>query len=137
MTDPAATRHLTLRRLFPAIFWAVLIFIASSIPSDDIPSAPIFKFDKVIHLSIYFVFALLVYRGLADQHASTGEPSRASWLTLLIIGLYGASDEFHQFFVPGRSMDLFDWIADVGGGVLCIAVVVFLARRRARMSERG
>ena len=36
--------------------------------------------------------------------------------------LYGASDEWHQYFVPGRSCEFGDWIADTAGGALAIAL---------------
>ena len=58
--------------------------------------------------------------------------SRATYVTLLLVALYGASDELHQFFVPGRSVDFFDWLADFLGGVLCVLVVSYLSRRSAR-----
>jgi VanZ family protein len=44
----------------------------------------------------------------------------SKWIykTILAIGitsLYGASDEFHQFFTPNRSVEILDWLADTAG----------------------
>jgi VanZ family protein len=36
-------------------------------------------------------------------------------LAIGITSLYGASDEFHQFFTPNRSVEIFDWLADTAG----------------------
>jgi VanZ family protein len=52
---------------------------------------------------------------------------------MLGIALFGALDEWHQQFIPGRSMDLFDWLADFSGatiGTLTAAVA-------PRVRERG
>lgn len=34
-----------------------------------------------------------------------------------ITSLYGLSDEFHQFFTPHRTVDVFDWLADTTGAI--------------------
>lgn len=39
-------------------------------------------------------------------------------ICILIIAVYGAIDEFHQSFVPGRSSSVFDWMFDVLGGII-------------------
>ncbi|MGH8008957.1 MAG: VanZ family protein, partial [Candidatus Binatia bacterium] len=51
--------------------------------------------------------------------------SRPEWTTatvlfsaLLFTGFYGLSDEWHQYYVPGRSADLRDVVADAVGGTL-------------------
>ena len=44
-------------------------------------------------------------------------------LAMVWASLYGASDEFHQSFVPGRHVEIADWLADtLGGGVGAAAV---------------
>lgn len=40
------------------------------------------------------------------------------WLAIVISAVYGASDEFHQYFVPTRSCDAADWAADVLGSIV-------------------
>ena len=129
MNDSSTNRGRWFRALLPAILWAALIFVASSIPSEDIPEVPIFRYDKLIHLAIYFVFAALVYRFLSFEGVSSAVRSRAAILTVGIIAFYGMTDEFHQHFVPGRTMDVYDWIADVAGGILCVVVLSYLSRR--------
>jgi VanZ family protein len=37
---------------------------------------------------------------------------------VIIAVLYGASDEIHQYFVPGRVCDIFDLVADSIGGFI-------------------
>jgi VanZ family protein len=38
--------------------------------------------------------------------------------TVVFTGAYGLSDEWHQMYVPGRSVSLLDALADVCGGTL-------------------
>jgi len=68
-------------------------------------------------------------------------PKRALWLTgllaVIIASLYGASDEFHQIFTPGRTPDVFDWLTDTAGAFVGAAVTVwFLSARKVKRSRR-
>ncbi|MDD5435644.1 MAG: VanZ family protein [Nitrospira sp.] len=110
----------------PVIFFACVVFIGSSI-SHPLSKDPFPHFDKVAHLSEYGLFALLLFRAL------NGTLSKKSFLLLAVITVlittgYGASDEFHQYFVPGRSSDLKDLAADGLGSVMAMAAV-FIKRR--------
>lgn len=113
----------------PAIVWACAIFIASSIPSSHLPSSAIFRQDKLIHMGIYAVLAVLVYRGFR-KHAPARTATQAALATLGVCILYGVTDELHQHFVPGRSMDVFDLLADALGSALAVVLAVRYERRR-------
>jgi len=94
-------------RLYPvlAALWAVVIFVASSQPGGAVglPS----PWDKLAHLLTYAVLAWLLRKsGLSPFWA------------VALAALYGASDEWHQSFVPGRQPDLADLLADAGGALL-------------------
>jgi VanZ family protein len=62
----------------------------------------------------YAVLAVLVARGLADRWRRAVTPKMA-WLTVLIATLYGVTDEYHQTFVPSRSAEGLDVVADAVG----------------------
>jgi VanZ family protein len=48
----------------------------------------------------------------------------------IIIGLfYGALDELHQIFVPGRFADTLDWMADGLGTIAGVLIVYYLINR--------
>jgi VanZ family protein len=60
-------------------------------------------------------------------------------LLLCIVGVavYGALDEWHQSFTPGRDMSVYDWLADVAGAVIgsvsgCL-LMRLLVKHRARL----
>lgn len=54
-----------------------------------------------------------------------------AWLAVLLASLYGVSDEVHQAFVPGRSADLLDWLADTAGAAVAVSLVRLWAGRRS------
>lgn len=118
----ATERRLRIIGWAGAILLAIGIFLESS--SSDIgsmlPNLPPGS-DKVVHA---FSYALLS----ACLTLATARPSVA----VAGASLYGLSDEFHQSFVPGRTPDVFDLVADVGGAVIGALCVVFLRRRLAR-----
>lgn len=55
--------------------------------------------------------------------------TRRVWLAVLIAFLFGISDEVHQYFVPNRSADVMDVVADVVGATLGATAVAVLLRR--------
>lgn len=56
---------------------------------------------------------------------------------LIAVGLlYALSDEWHQMYVPGRSPDLADWLADAVGLLTGIGTTsTLLGRRKDGMAE--
>ena len=111
----------------PPLLYAALVFALSSLsrPQDLIPPE-LLTFDKLVHLAEYGVLGALLARALA---AGGGPPGRAFAWTLVLGTLYGASDELHQAFVPGRDASALDWAADAAGTALGAALVLFLRRR--------
>jgi VanZ family protein len=100
----------------PALLWFALIFILSSQPSLPSPGR---IGDKQAHAFTYGVLAILCLMGL------TGWRSRrvagASLLAAFAIAVvYGVSDEIHQSFVPGRTPDVDDVIADAVGAACAL-----------------
>lgn len=108
----------------PAIVWAGAIFHLSSLPTVPAPSIP--GVDKALHFAAYAVLGWLL--------AFAADRSRLPLAAAVVLGLaYGVTDEIHQMYVPGRSPDLLDWIADAAG----VAAATFLyARRLARRAAR-
>jgi len=114
----------------PAIAWAICIFIASSIPAYEMPAMTILAWDKVIHLAVYFVLAACVFTACSHAEAPVTLQRHSIAATILFVAVYGALDEFHQYFVPGRAVEFFDWLADVSGALLYI--FLFFVWKRLR-----
>ena len=97
--------------------YAVCIFTLSSIPGQALPSVHIS--DKLIHAGIFRLLGFLLCRALSPQ-LPTWRPSRIALLSLLLTIGYGATDELHQLFVPARSAEMADLIADGIGAALAV-----------------
>jgi VanZ family protein len=95
----------------PAVLWAAVLFFLSElqeVPPELDRWADVN--DKVVHFSLYFVLGAAL--AWAKVRGSVEWPHG---VFLLIGYVYGALDEWHQSFVPGRTPDLFDFFADVAG----------------------
>lgn len=109
----------------PPLLWAGAVLVATSIPNPPVPSS-VARFDKVVHLAMYGVLAWLLARAAAAGRAAI----RALAVAVLVAAAFGAADEWHQRFIPGRSMDVDDWLADVSGAVVGASIAVATLRRR-------
>jgi hypothetical protein len=103
----------------PPILWACLIFISSSrtVPGTSEIHWQDFFVKKTAHIIVYAILSLLMYRGFLK---SGYDNKKAGYLAILTSVLYGATDEFHQSFTPGREPTLRDVIFDTIGAALAI-----------------
>lgn len=127
------------RTLFGALaaLWACLIFWESSQP-NPFPFLPpeIFAHDKLLHMGAYAVLAGLAVGALA--RARLASLARAAAVAAVLATAYGATDEWHQVYVPGRDADPWDWAADaVGASAGAAAMTLILRRKDPRASIRG
>ena len=115
------------KRWWPVVAWAAVLFGQSSVPGSDIPKfIPTIGWDKLYHFGLYAILAILAMRSRRGS-------AFAVWSVLLFCVAYGASDEFHQWFVPGRTASVWDLLADsLGAGA---GVLLFLAWQR-RMKRK-
>jgi VanZ family protein len=94
------------------LLWASFTFLLTSLPNVEMPVQFLFA-DKAAHFGFYGVMGVLCGLWRRASGESTG---RAVLQTLLFIAVTGAVDEIHQYWIPTRDMDLFDWAADLVGG---------------------
>lgn len=100
----------------PVVAFMALLFVLSE--QRQLPVV-VDAGDKVMHATAYAALGLLALR------ATHGGVRRLTWgaavmAALLTIG-YGALDEFHQSFVPGRDPSVWDLAADAVGAGLALA----------------
>ena len=112
------------RRWAPAVAWAALLLVLTSIPNPPVPRT-LAGTDKVVHALLYGVLAWLVVRAMLPV-ARTLPALAAAWLAVLALGW---ADEWHQQFIPGRSQDAADWLADGTGAALAILTASARSRR--------
>ncbi len=113
--------------------WVALTLTLTSIPNPEFgPSFP--GADKLAHFGFYGVAGFLF--ALWRRELGKGAAVAVVWAAIFA-ALLGAVDEFHQQWIPGRSMELLDWVTDVAGGTaggFCSAVaasmIPFLLTRK-------
>ena len=106
------------KNFLPCTAFYALILSVSALPATRIQKIDSFIHlpnDKVMHLSVYTVFGFLL--------GALPYPSVALGMTGSILG---AVDEQSQRLSPGREVSVRDWIADVLG----ISLGLALRRRR-------
>lgn len=139
----------------PAMIWALLIFFMSTdtfsaahtgsileaILKWLIPSITQNQFDtihfftrKCAHFSEYFIFSLLLYRGV--RAGESGWKWRAAGVALLIAAVYSGLDEFHQSFVASRTASPYDSLLDSTGAFFALLVLFAWFRVRQRTRPR-
>lgn len=128
---------------YPAILMMIIIFIFSSFASTEsdrqsglvvnvltliFPDAKDLEFTvklvrKTAHFTEYALLGFLSARafGLSNHH-----PLHSIWLS----ALYATSDEIHQYFVPGRSMQFTDILIDSAGATFG-ALLYFITHKKA------
>jgi len=89
---------------------------------------------KLAHLTEYFILSVLLYRALRQR---AGWDMRAAGLAIVIAGLYAMLDEFHQWFVPGRTAAPGDSLVDLVGAVAAQCVLAVRARAARRRVVTG
>ena len=97
----------------PVAIYMAVIFYASSRPEITLPPGG----DKPWHLIGYTGFGIVLARAFAGGFFRRVTGTAAA-LAIAFGVAYGASDEVHQMFVPGRSAEVADLAADASGIVI-------------------
>lgn len=116
------------RRVYFAMLagWVAILITLTSIPNPSFPMS-FHLLDKFAHFGFYCVagFLCALWRRECGR-----DRAGAIFFAIVFVAFLGAVDEIHQQWIPGRSMEFLDWIADVSGGtagaLLSMAAVFML-----------
>ncbi|NRA26522.1 MAG: VanZ family protein [Opitutales bacterium] len=93
----------------------------SSFPGVGVTSFEFPHQDKLIHYLVFGLIATAWLRWLRTR-MSVKKAAIAAWS---ITACFGLTDEIHQAFVPGRTMDVLDWLADALGALTAVLVYTY------------
>jgi VanZ family protein len=120
----------SIKNIYKAILWAILIFILSSISGNQLNQLPkllIPHLDKLVHFGLYFIFVLLLISGFNE---SLNKPKMI--LAIAISATYGGIIELLQQFVfVKRSMDLYDFAANLSG--ILLGAILYQTIRKTKL----
>ena len=124
-----------MRWWLPVIAWLSAIFIGSSI--GNVPRVGDETTDgfvhRAAHLLEFAVLGALTLRALSKAQPVT---KREMIVTMIVVVLYGVSDEFHQRFTPGRSSEGTSVLFDVAGGLIGVWAYRWWRRRNNRPADQ-
>lgn len=122
-------KMIAILRMVPLALVMGTIFFLSHQPGDSLSLPKIPGADKLVHIIAYSVLAGTVSFAWSEQQKDRN-PRALLLFTFVFCLLYGISDEFHQSFIPGRTVSVYDLLADCTGAAMACA---FWARWRKKM----
>ncbi|MES2764672.1 MAG: VanZ family protein [Bacteroidota bacterium] len=111
----------------PLIVLSIVIFTLSHMSRPPMPESGYEFEDKVLHCVAYFAYGMTVLLALMVNFPKVSF-SKLAMLTLIIGGLFGFSDEYHQSFVPNRDSGIEDWYADITGIAMSLVTAIPLRK---------
>lgn len=112
---------------FPLVIYWIILFILTSLPSSAAITMNVS--DKIEHFGAYGLLSVFLYLNLYFQNRFELLKKFPATFTVLIASIYGMVDEIHQMYVPGRSAEFLDWLADFSGSLVAVLITRYLIGR--------
>ena len=93
-----------------------------------------FLVRKSAHITAYFIFGILVYNAVRLYRWPV---RRTLLISMGVVLLYAISDEFHQYFVPGRSAEVRDVLIDTTAGVVGVLLALYVSQLLSKKSQHN
>ncbi len=115
------------------LLWAIFIAFATLTPGESMPEVDFWDFanaDKLAHFGVFAVLSFLMIRGFLLKSPFFGLKNKKIMLTLVITIMYGGLIEYAQSFIPGRSIEFNDMLANGFGSMIGLFVYLFLKKNK-------
>ena len=89
-----------------------------------------FLLRRLGHVTEYAILAMLFWRALRRGTNLQMKMSILFIVVWLLCGIFAASDEFHQSFVPSRTASPIDVLIDICGAFVGLAICLTIAARK-------
>ena len=134
MTAKAPSRRDVALAWLPALAYMLLIWLLSSFELPTFPTSFVPLRDKGVHALEYGALGFLLAHACLRTWRWRLGPLRIGAFAVLFGVLWGVLDEIHQAFVPGRSADVLDVVADAVGVTVGTVARILVSRLRAAPS---
>ena len=133
---------MTRQTLYKLLFWTgyTAMFIAAFLPAGGNLSGrklgSLIRLDYLLHFLVYLAICLYFLIGQKrDMALFTKKPLVQFILVMFFLAMI---TEVVQIWVPGRSFNPFDWVANVGGLVVGVAMISLLGEdpRKRNFSQK-
>jgi VanZ family protein len=131
---PADRRLLWITHVAPAVVYVGAIFYAGLIRLAKLPEVGFMPTDKLLHAVTFGGLAVLLVRATRALLPRLNSRRRL-FLALFLASLVGALLEVCQAFVPYRSAEFLDWLADTIGAAAATALFALLPSRISGVSH--
>jgi hypothetical protein len=112
-------------RVAPALLYVSAIFYGGSIPAPSMPGPSFSSKDKLLHALAFGIMLIAVLRAVRF-FAPTASDKRCLWVSFGLVCALGGALELWQMYIPNRSAELMDFVADaVGAGLVALAIGKF------------
>lgn len=112
----------------PLVIYWIILFVLTSLPTGlAIETRDVS--DKLLHFGAYGLLSVLLYLNLYFQNKFLLLNKYSALYTILVASVYGLLDEIHQMFVPGRSAEFLDWLADFSGSLVAVLIISYLIKK--------
>lgn len=107
----------------PLILYGIILIVFSVLPDNILlnSNSP----DKFYHLGAYGIFSFFLFFCLNFQNKIFVFKKYASVFTVVLTSLFGILNEFYQIFIPGRTLNILDVIANMVGSLIVVLLVQF------------
>jgi VanZ family protein len=125
-----------IKRLLPAIIWALIVLVLTGFPGSYIPRVTGFwewlSPDKIVHVLIFATLGFLIFYGFREQYLKSKRRYLYVVAVLFVTMAYGMITEILQHYVfIGRNGSLYDFLADVFGGILgFLAFILYIYKKK-------
>ncbi len=128
-----------LKKLFPAFIWLLIIVVLLSLPGSSLPSKTWMskiQLDKWIHTFVFFVLTILLCLPLWYKPKSIVKPVYFNqctiFATLLSIAVGVIMEYIQKYYIPNRSFEVWDIVADSAGSILGFLFCFWQYKKKSR-----
>ena len=115
MQNPS--KSLSVTKFIPGIAWFFVVLFLICLPGYNIPRVEtwlnVIYFDKWVHIGLFSSLTFLFIYPLRKLDLTLAVKKNTAIKIALAASIWALTTEFIQkYFIPDRSFDLFDWVAD-------------------------